>query len=74
VDVGDLEEFLRPAAPAREAPRCYVVRRGDNLTDIARRLLRDDSPAAVQKLYGANRDRLQSPHQLPVGLELAVPS
>ncbi len=61
----------RPAAPSRR--RVYTVRRGDNLTKIAREVLQDDSRSAVRKLYEANRDKLSSPDTLPVGLELEIP-
>ena len=61
-----------PADAAR--PRTYRVRRGDNLTDIARRMLRDGSHAAVQRIINANRTRLPDPDVLPVGLELVIPS
>ena len=53
--------------------KTYVVRRGDNLTGIARRFLNDDSPAAVRRIYSANQDKLQSPDWLPVGVELKIP-
>ncbi len=54
--------------------RIYVVRSGDNLTKIARRTLKDDSHAAVRKLYEANRDRLKNPDRLSVGMKLRIPS
>jgi len=56
------------------AGRVYVVRRGDNLTRIARITLHDDSRAAVLKIYNANRDKLSSPDRLPVGLALRIPA
>jgi len=71
------EELARRVASGsarRTRARKYMVRRGDSLTNIARRLMRDDSPAAVRKLYNANRDRLGHPDSLPVGVELMIPS
>jgi len=58
--------------PARAA-RTYVVQRGDNLTGIARRLMRDDSIAAVRKLFEANRDVLDSRDRLRIGMKLRLP-
>jgi len=59
----------RPAMAART----YVVQRGDNLTGIARRLMRDDSIAAVRKLFEANRDVLDSRDRLKIGMKLRLP-
>jgi nucleoid-associated protein YgaU len=53
--------------------RTYVVRAGDNLTNIARRSLGSGSRASVRKLYEANRDRIQDRNQLSVGLVLRIP-
>jgi nucleoid-associated protein YgaU len=52
----------------------YVVRPGDTLSSITRKVLNDSSKTSVQKLYRANQDRLKSPDALPVGLELRIPS
>lgn len=56
-----------------QAVRTYVVRRGDNLTRIARRELGDASVSAVRRLFEANRNKLTSPNRLPVGVELVIP-
>lgn len=76
VSLGDLPGALsgirRRPEPAALA-RTYVVRRGDNLTSIARRLMRDDSRAAVRRLFEANRSILPSRDRLQVGMELKVP-
>ncbi len=77
----DLEQWGRrfpPDQPAgREPPRrrvrYYVVQRGDNLTKIARKTLNDTSRAAVMKIYNANRDKLTSPDNVPVGVKLVIP-
>jgi len=74
LDVDELGRHFGRREASRGASRGYVVRRGDCLTGIARRLLRDDSPETVRKLYEANRDRLRSPHCLQVGMRLQIPS
>jgi nucleoid-associated protein YgaU len=61
----------RAAPPA--AGRSYVVQRGDRLITIARRMMHDDSAAAVRKLYEANRGVLDSPDRLKIGVELKLP-
>ncbi len=68
---GTLARMGGGAAPA--AGRSYVVQRGDNLRIIARRLMHDDSSAAVRKLYEANRGVLDSPDRLKIGVELKLP-
>ncbi len=55
-------------------PRSYVVRPGDCLTGIARKNMGDAGRQAVRRLYEANRDRVDDPDHLPVGLKLRIPS
>ncbi|HOF18549.1 MAG TPA: LysM peptidoglycan-binding domain-containing protein, partial [Phycisphaerae bacterium] len=65
---------LADSTARRPAPqRTYTIRRGDNLTKIARETLGDDSRQAIQKLYNANKDKLRSPDSLPVGVTLEIP-
>lgn len=61
-------------ATAGRGHRVYVVQRGDNLKNIARKVLNDDSAAAVKKIYNANKDRLPAPNRLSVGMQLQIPS
>lgn len=68
---GTLANMGRTPAPA--AGRAYVVQRGDRLITIARRMMHDDSSAAVRKLYEANRGVLDSPDLLKIGVELKLP-
>ncbi len=60
--------------PSRRRSRVYVTRRGDNLTTIAREQMGDDSAEAIDRLFKANRNRLNSPHIVPVGVRLRIPS
>jgi len=66
---------LAPAAPRSAAARDrhYTVQRGDSLTRIARKMYEDDSNAAVQKLYVANRGKLSGPDSLAIGMVLLIP-
>ena len=69
---GTLASMGRRVAPPA-AGRSYVVQRGDRLITIARRMMHDDSAAAVRKLYEANRGVLDSPDRLKIGVELKLP-
>ena len=62
-----------PAPVPAPTAGTYTVKRGENLTIIARKLLRDGSPAAVRRLYRANVDKLDSPDLLPAGTVLVLP-
>jgi nucleoid-associated protein YgaU len=64
-----------PAADNTPSPEfvAYVVRKNDNLTKIAKHMLRTDSREAVEAIYAANRDRLVSRDRLRVGQELKIP-
>ena len=66
-------ERAEQAKPAPRDERVYVVRQGDSLTGIARKVLGDGSRQAVQRIYSVNRDRLSSPDVLPVGTKLRIP-
>ncbi len=56
--------------PARE--RTYRIRPGDTLSEIAWREL--GSSRRFHELYEANRDRLSHPDNLPIGMELRIPT
>lgn len=62
-----------PAPPADAAPevRTHVVGPGETLWSIAERYYRDGR--AWRRLYSANRNRINNPRELPVGLKLIVP-
>ncbi len=75
ISLGELSGTLSAMGrrPAATVARTYVVQRGDSLTGIARRLMRDDSSAAVRKLFEANQDVLASRDRLKIGMELKLP-
>lgn len=59
--------------PVRKPETTYVVHRivdGDTLSRLAQRYL--GSSKRFLEIYEANRDRLQSPDLLPIGLELRI--
>lgn len=63
------------AAPMSPAPAVasgtYTIRDGDDLTSIATRLY--GHPGAAEAIWSANRDRLNDPAVLPIGLSLRIP-
>jgi nucleoid-associated protein YgaU len=61
-----------PAAPEPKRPKVYVVRKGDTLIGIARRIYND--AAMYPKIYEANKDVLSSLNaRLYVGMRLRLP-
>ena len=64
-----------PAAIRRGAAsvRTYTVVEHDTLQDIAWRLYRDDSDAAVRKIYNANKGKLSRLRRLRIGMKLVIP-
>lgn len=61
------------SAPETAAPvaRIHVVHEGDNLDRLARRYLGDAGRAL--EIFDLNRDVLENPHLLPIGVELKIP-
>lgn len=57
---------------ASQMPREHRVRDGDSLEMIAEKYLGD--PLLANVIFQANRDRLQSPDLLPIGVKLTIPS
>lgn len=53
------------------AKKIYTVQRGDSLERIARRIY--GSRTAANRIYKANRERLDDPDTLPEGTELVLP-
>lgn len=71
------DPLYQPPPPASDVPseplpgRRYVVRRGDTLANLARRAYGRESLYTL--IYEANKDRLASPNELPLGLEIYIP-
>lgn len=61
----------KPAAPVPPPQQTYKVEPGDTLSGIATRLM--GGGQHFQAIFEANRDRLGSPDNLPIGLELVIP-
>ncbi len=72
VDEAGLRQYAQQ--PHENQRRVYVVQSGDNLTRIARKMLNDGSRNAVDRLYQANKDKLQSPDSITEGMKLNIPS
>ena len=70
-------ETNTPSLPTRETVHptagrsTYTIERGDSLTKIARNILGDGS--RWREIYELNRDRLDSPDILEIGLTLRMP-
>jgi nucleoid-associated protein YgaU len=62
---GDEDEARRP-------PRVVTVKPGDTLREIARRKL--DGAESWERLYNANREKLEGPRSLSPGQKLVLPS
>jgi nucleoid-associated protein YgaU len=56
------------------AKKYYTTRPGDSLAKIAEEVMGDDSRAAVQKLYTANKSKIRDPNKLTVGMKLEIPT
>ena len=64
-------EANNPTASRPRNGKTYTVKPGDNLTEIAEKMLGDGDKWRM--VYEANRDKLQSPDRVKVGQELHIP-
>jgi nucleoid-associated protein YgaU len=53
--------------------KTYVVQPGDSLMKIARKTVKDDSKASIDKILAMNKDKVSSPQRLQVGTVLTIP-
>jgi nucleoid-associated protein YgaU len=67
-----IEAPAKPAAPATEAGRMYVVKKGDTLAAIAQREL--GSKARWKEIVAANGGSLKDPAALSPGMKIRIPS
>ena len=51
----------------------YTVRPGDTLTGIARKTYGPGHAGKYRRIFEANRDKLNSPDVIPIGIELTIP-
>ena len=76
-DTGAPEEVVR-AEPVRPAwPKVHIVRKGENLGDIAKMYYGPDEgnrKANVMKIFESNRNLLESPDMIFPGQKLIIPS
>jgi len=76
VAMEDLRQTIRDRnhrAAGSHRKTVYVVKKGDNLTAIAKETLGTGSRAAVNRLFRANKDRLRNVNNLPTGITLRIP-
>jgi len=59
------------AAAPRGSSNLYKVKKGDNLSSIARELY--DNASAWKRIYEANREKISDPNKLQPGLDLVIP-
>lgn len=60
-----------PEAAEEEAPRIYVVQRGDSLSKIAKEVY--GNAGRWREIYEANQDQIQDPNLIRPGWELRIP-
>jgi nucleoid-associated protein YgaU len=68
-DFSDVAGGSSSTAPAGE--KTYVVKKGDNLSKIAKQFYGD--PGKWKKIHAANSDKIPNPDLIHPGLELTIP-
>ena len=61
----------RPIEVKRDTPSTYLVKTGDTLSSISRKVY--GTPKRWREIYGANRDRMATPESLKPGQVLRIP-
>jgi LysM repeat protein len=75
--VDEQHEAAKPEPVRPAAPKIYVVGEGDSLSDIAKKYygeLEGNRLINVTRIFEANRNILNSPHEIVVGQKLVIPS
>lgn len=76
-DSAQPDETLTPKKPAKSKTqstaggRTYVVKKGDTLSEIAKKFYGDSTQ--WKKIYNANKSRIKDPKKLQVGTKLVIP-
>ncbi len=73
VSLDELRRRVTARSGGGHRRRVYIVKKGDNLTRIARKMLGDGNSETVERLFRANRDRLDDKNELMVGMKLNIP-
>jgi nucleoid-associated protein YgaU len=60
--------------PLVSGTKTYVIKTGDNPSSIARKEMKNESKATVDKLLEANRDVIKDPSKLKVGTTIRIPT
>ena len=60
-----------PIEVKRDTPSTYLVKTGDTLSSISRKVY--GTPNKWREIYGANRDRMATPESLKPGQVLRIP-
>jgi nucleoid-associated protein YgaU len=66
------ESALAPPLEVTPTERMHIVHEGDSLDSLAKRYLGDEGRAL--EIFDLNREALENPHVLPLGVELRIPS
>jgi nucleoid-associated protein YgaU len=79
MDTEELREHFNVAPTPEPTPSVrryasYTVQSGDTLTAIARRAMNDGSPSAINHLFELNRNVMDDPNHLVVGMTLRIPA
>ena len=75
--VEEQPETVEPQPVRPAAPKFYVVSEGDSLSDIAKKFygeLEGNRLINVTRIFEANKNILNSPHEIVVGQKLVIPS
>jgi len=67
---------IKPSAEQQPSTTVYIVCPGDSLAEIAKKMYGPEygnKPAAVEKIYKANKDKLTSMDEIQVGQKLIIP-
>lgn len=73
----EIKPAEKPATEQQQSAVVYIVCPGDSLAEIAKKFYGPENGkklASVEKIYNANKDKLESIDQIQVGQKLTIPS